>query len=127
MAGEKLTYATSVLLTLEPGVWYYRVRGVTLPWHGPRDVVVGAGRPQGREAHLRGGRQEVRTLVWPRSGRFRISREQHPLPRMLLLRQSSLALSPDSKLALSLADDADAITLARFRAHDLRVETRGRI
>ena len=30
--------------------------------HRPRDVVVGAGRPQGREAHLR-GRQEVRTLA----------------------------------------------------------------
>jgi len=33
-------------------------------------------------------------------------------------------LSPDLELALSLADDADAITLARFRAHDLRVETK---
>ncbi|MGZ8783893.1 MAG: inositol monophosphatase family protein [Gaiellaceae bacterium] len=33
-------------------------------------------------------------------------------------------MSPDLALALSLADDADAITLARFRAHDLRVETK---
>ena len=33
-------------------------------------------------------------------------------------------MSPDLELALSLADDADAITLARFRAHDLRVETK---
>jgi histidinol-phosphatase len=33
-------------------------------------------------------------------------------------------LSPDLELALSLADDADAITLARFRAHDLRIETK---
>jgi len=33
-------------------------------------------------------------------------------------------LSPDLELALSLADDADAITLPRFRAHDLRVETK---
>jgi histidinol-phosphatase len=33
-------------------------------------------------------------------------------------------LSPDLELALSLADEADAIALARFRAHDLRVETK---
>ena len=33
-------------------------------------------------------------------------------------------MSPDLELALSLADDADAITLPRFRAHDLRVETK---
>jgi len=33
-------------------------------------------------------------------------------------------LSPDLEFALSLADDADAITLARFRAHDLRVDTK---
>ena len=31
---------------------------------------------------------------------------------------------PDLELALSLADEADAITLARFRAHDLRVDTK---
>jgi histidinol-phosphatase len=33
-------------------------------------------------------------------------------------------LSPDLEYALSLADDADAIALARFRAHDLHVETK---
>ena len=33
-------------------------------------------------------------------------------------------MSPDLELALSLAADADAITLARFRAADLRVETK---
>ena len=33
-------------------------------------------------------------------------------------------MSPDLELALSLADDADAITLARFRAADLHVETK---
>jgi histidinol-phosphatase len=33
-------------------------------------------------------------------------------------------VSPDLELALSLADDADAVTLPRFRAHDLRVETK---
>lgn len=33
-------------------------------------------------------------------------------------------MSPDLALALSLADDADAISLARFRALDLRVETK---
>ena len=33
-------------------------------------------------------------------------------------------MSPDLELALSLADDADAITLARFRARDLRVDTK---
>jgi histidinol-phosphatase len=33
-------------------------------------------------------------------------------------------MSPDLELALSLADDADAITLSRFRAHDLRIETK---
>lgn len=33
-------------------------------------------------------------------------------------------MSPDLQLALSLADDADAISLARFRAADLRVETK---
>ena len=33
-------------------------------------------------------------------------------------------MSPDLAFALSLADDADAISLARFRAHDLRVETK---
>ena len=33
-------------------------------------------------------------------------------------------MSPDLEFALSLADDADAITLARFRAHDLRVDTK---
>ena len=33
-------------------------------------------------------------------------------------------MSPDLELALSLADDADAVTLPRFRAHDLRVETK---
>ena len=33
-------------------------------------------------------------------------------------------MSPDLELALSLADDADAIALARFRARDLRVETK---
>jgi histidinol-phosphatase len=33
-------------------------------------------------------------------------------------------VSPDLAFALSLADDADAIALARFRAHDLRVETK---
>ncbi|HUP32920.1 MAG TPA: inositol monophosphatase family protein [Gaiellaceae bacterium] len=33
-------------------------------------------------------------------------------------------MSPDLAFALSLADDADAISLARFRALDLRVETK---
>lgn len=33
-------------------------------------------------------------------------------------------MSPDLALALSLADDADRISLARFRALDLRVETK---
>ena len=33
-------------------------------------------------------------------------------------------MGPDLELALSLADDADTITLARFRAADLRVETK---
>jgi histidinol-phosphatase len=33
-------------------------------------------------------------------------------------------VSPDLELALSLADDADAISLARFRALDLHVETK---
>ena len=33
-------------------------------------------------------------------------------------------MDPDLALALSLADDADAITLPRFRAADLRVETK---
>jgi histidinol-phosphatase len=33
-------------------------------------------------------------------------------------------VSPELDLALSLADDADAITLSRFRATDLRVETK---
>jgi len=33
-------------------------------------------------------------------------------------------VSPDLAFALSLADDADAISLARFRAHDLRIETK---
>jgi histidinol-phosphatase len=33
-------------------------------------------------------------------------------------------VSPDLAFALSLADDADAITLARFRAADLRVDTK---
>jgi histidinol-phosphatase len=33
-------------------------------------------------------------------------------------------MSPDLELALSLADDADAIALARFRAFDLRIETK---
>ena len=33
-------------------------------------------------------------------------------------------MSPDLELALSLADDADVLTLARFRADDLRVETK---
>ena len=33
-AGEKLTYATSVLLPLDPGLWYYRVRGVNFSLPG---------------------------------------------------------------------------------------------
>jgi hypothetical protein len=33
-AGEKFTFATSSLLTLEPGVWYYRVRGVNFSLPG---------------------------------------------------------------------------------------------
>ena len=33
-------------------------------------------------------------------------------------------MSPDLELALSLADDADAISLSRFRAADLRVQTK---
>ncbi len=33
-------------------------------------------------------------------------------------------MSPDLAFALSLADDADRLTLARFRAHDLHVETK---
>ncbi len=99
--GEKFTYATSALLTA-------RARGLVLPrprrqllaaGHCPRDVVVGAGRAEGREADLR-GRQEVRSIG---------SRGCEPA---------------DLELALSLADDADAITLPRFRAHDLRVETK---
>ena len=32
--GEKLTYATSVLLPLEPGLWYYRVRGINFSLPG---------------------------------------------------------------------------------------------
>jgi hypothetical protein len=32
--GEKFTYATSALLTLDPGVWYYRVRGVNFSLPG---------------------------------------------------------------------------------------------
>jgi hypothetical protein len=33
-AGEKFTYATSALLSLDPGVWYYRVRGVNFSLPG---------------------------------------------------------------------------------------------
>ena len=33
-AGEKFTYATSLSLPLEPGVWYYRVRGVNFSLPG---------------------------------------------------------------------------------------------
>ena len=33
-------------------------------------------------------------------------------------------MGPDLEYALSLADDADAIAIARFRAHDLHVETK---
>jgi hypothetical protein len=33
-AGEKFTFATSALLTLQPGVWYYRVRGVNFSLPG---------------------------------------------------------------------------------------------
>ena len=33
-AGEKFTYATSALLPLEPGLWYYRVRGVNFSLPG---------------------------------------------------------------------------------------------
>ena len=33
-------------------------------------------------------------------------------------------MSPDLAFALSLADDADAISMARFRAADLQVETK---
>src|SRR5688500_14713826 len=33
-------------------------------------------------------------------------------------------MSPDLELALSLADDADSITLAHFRSRDLRVDTK---
>ena len=33
-AGEKFTFATSALLTLDPGVWYYRVRGVNFSLPG---------------------------------------------------------------------------------------------
>ncbi len=33
-------------------------------------------------------------------------------------------MSADLELALSLADDADAIALSRFRATDLHVETK---
>ena len=43
---------------------------------------------------------------------------------MTLLRQSSKALGPDLEFALSLADDADAITLGHFRAGELHVETK---
>ena len=32
--GEKLTYATSALLTLEPGRWFYRVRGINFSMPG---------------------------------------------------------------------------------------------
>jgi hypothetical protein len=32
--GEKFTYATSALLPLEPGLWYYRVRGVNFSLPG---------------------------------------------------------------------------------------------
>ena len=32
--GEKFTYATSALLTLDPGTWYYRVRGVNFSMPG---------------------------------------------------------------------------------------------
>jgi hypothetical protein len=48
-SGERFTYATSALLPLEPGLWYYRVRGVnfSLPgsaramsWSGPIGVRV---------------------------------------------------------------------------------------
>ena len=62
--GEKFTYATSALLPLEPGLWYYRVRGVnfSLPGLRSRDVVVGSGRRQSRDTDLH-GRQEERPLV----------------------------------------------------------------
>ena len=33
-AGEKFTFATSALLTLQPGAWYYRVRGVNFSLPG---------------------------------------------------------------------------------------------
>ncbi len=33
-------------------------------------------------------------------------------------------MGPDLEYALSLADDADAIAIARFRAHDLHIETK---
>ena len=33
-AGEKFTYATSAMLPLEPGTWYYRVRGVNFSLPG---------------------------------------------------------------------------------------------
>jgi len=52
----------------------------------------------------------------------------HQLELMTTLGELERALAPrpadDLAFALSLADDADAITLARFRAHDLRVETK---
>jgi len=49
-AGNKFTYATSTLVTLKPGVWYYRVRGLNLgqlrnpymSWSAPVRIVVAA-------------------------------------------------------------------------------------
>jgi len=49
-AGNKFTYATSTLVTLKPGIWYYRVRGLNLgqlqspymSWSQPVRIVVAA-------------------------------------------------------------------------------------
>src|SRR4029079_19609712 len=58
------------------------------------------------------------------SGHFRGLARAVSAPADAALAPQLLGMSHDLELALSLADDADAITLPRFRAHDLRVETK---
>ena len=120
-SGEKFTYATSALLTLEPGTWYYRVRGINFSLPGTARAMSWSA-PVG----LRVAKPTF--AVVKKSGVSSApKRPLQGLARAVPLRGCPCARvvgEPRPRFALSLADDADAITLARFRAADLRVETK---
>ena len=104
-----LTFSTSDVLPLSAGTWYYRVRGIdyNLPtgvqqmsWSDAGEARCGAAEVQDRAVRGQEAQVQDRSVSYCRR------------------------VNADLAYALELADAADALTLPRFRASDLHIETK---